>query len=202
MIPLTIGTEKHSLPTSWGDVSVEKFFQLANEPDLQDVFKIISILLDIDYDTAIMIDAKYIAHTIVPMLTWLNDMPKLKELAMPERIKIGSKWVDPHLEIRKEPQGLKILLQSSMTEDKSEQEMITYSIAVYLFFKYYKCEYSEMKKTDFEDRLSLFQKLISQCSILEAYPVAGFFLKKSKKFRRLKPKYINLSIPRMRFQPV
>lgn len=192
MIPFSLNAEKHFLPSGWDEVSVNKFFELL-ETDVNDPFAIVSVLSGIEYDRAITIDAKSLVTDLMPSLAWINDKLKLEEIAKPSHIKIGTKFIPVSFQLAEEPFGLKILAQSAMNDDKPEFELITYTLAVYLYFKYYGCDYNEMNAGDFDEKLSVFQKLIGHCSITEAYPVATFFLTKLKPSTKQNPKCLKLS---------
>lgn len=140
--------EKVSVPTSWGDLTVEQVSKLSKCERNEDVFK---LMTGLDFS---------LYGQISPYLDFLNVPIKLDLIEKREFITVGNEFIKvPN--IRNCTFGQKILFKSKLQEikDSNVLDSVPYLVAIYLIPKF---------EVELLDEFAI---QISKCSVIDVYGV-------------------------------
>lgn len=170
------------IASSYSELTVKQFAQLANPKRKGDLCEVLAVVSDKPYEFWFDADITKVGmEDLSNALLWTANVPDFRGLSVPKEIKINGNAVKVADDISIKTLGqelsfvqLVIPRIKSYRNDKEEEAMeltdaIAMAMAVYL--------QPEITGKKFDaDTLPETEKLCSACNIMEAYPVANFFL--------------------------
>lgn len=173
MIPVTINNHNMYIPSSWDEVTVAQFIKLASDGDcVNPVAKTIAALTGIDYDIIESMQCD-VSDSVMQSISFIGNVPDFSKMKAPAEIKIGEQVLTVPKDITEETFGQKIMIQQKINDciesGKDLSTLIPFTIATYFQPAYFNEKYSGKKAEQLEE-------LTNQCKIIEAFPVANFFL--------------------------
>lgn len=166
--------EKVEIAESWFELTVEAWVKLmgitdkSSEVNLIAAFTGISVA-DLNKSKDTNIDLKVFAHT-----GWYSQPINFSDLKRGKTITVDGKTVNVPKDLGFKTLGQKIILQQKIKETEgSLSELIPYAFAVYIAPELYGKDYDLEGLDDFVD------KFVNKLLIVEVFPIASFFLKKS-----------------------
>lgn len=186
MIPLLLGEQKFNLPISWEEITIKQWLDL-REIDFTDICSILAVLTGIDRDIWFSsTEVSDIEQNVIPQLEFLADPIDLTKVPLPKTVTIGGKQIEVPTDIGLKTYGQKIIFQREMLKYADaggdfKIEFMPRALAIYL-----------CPEEKFTDAAAIeYQKEVEQMKVVEAYPVACFFLSRllkswSEKVRTLK----------------
>ncbi len=188
-IPYNIGGATHYCPTSYEQISVRTYLQIMEEwDDKEDLIKLFCIITGFDYDR--LNNAKFqegYEQEIFRGIAWIyQEKIEWDKLVPKEFLIIDDKEIKIPEDIGDESIGQKIsIMQAASEEDVSELQLIPDVLSIYLdpHFNEYDKPLEERKFN--KKRAIEFREKILDLPILECYPLAFFFLNRSKSSTKL-----------------
>lgn len=173
MTPIKINGQSLEIPSSWDEVTVGQFIQLRESAEcVNPVAKIISALTGIEYETIESMKCD-VSDAVLQAINFVGNVPEFSKMIAPDKINIGGTDYDVIKDISEETFGQKIMMQQKINEateaGKDLSVLIPFAIATYFQPIVFNEKYSGKKAEQFET-------VTSQCKIIEAFPVANFFL--------------------------
>lgn len=183
-LPFKLGKKlKFELPVSWDEITVAQFLALKKKP--KNDAELFSILSGLPVEDWMNASEANIDEVILPLIEYLKDQPNLDELLPPKTITINKKELKVPKNIGLKSYGQKILLHKAIRNHtevipdgdggekevtKDLDELIPYTLAVY-----FHDQLNDNGRTDpgYVDEVV---PLMEQLMIVEAYPIASFFL--------------------------
>jgi len=170
MIPLTLGEKKFNLPSDWNDITVKQWLDLRSI-DFTDICAILAVLTGIEREmwfTSTEISG--IEEIILPQLQFLADPIDLTKIELQKFVTISGKEVEVPKDIGLKTYGQKIIFQQEMlkysaTDGNFKIEFMPRAIAIYMCPE----PFTDIKAFEYE-------KEIERMKVVEAYPLASFFL--------------------------
>lgn len=180
MLHAKLGEKEFDMKTSWGEITVKEFTELMKSENTGSVTAQLSVITGLtkeEIQSANSIDIeKLLLHT--EFLNTLPDLEKIKK-TIPEAIRIGDKTLPVIKDLTLEPWGCKEVLYTEMIRcvqvDGHLMNCVAYAIATYFYKAYHGKDFDPAKMDEII-------KAAEQCSFIEVFPVANFFLNKSKKY--------------------
>lgn len=179
MIHAKLGAKEFDMPSSWEEITVKQFMDLTKDEAINSVTMQMAILTGLSKQEILSANSIHLERNILPHTEFINTIPDLERIKkeIPKTIRIGEKVlpVIKHLEL--EPWGCKETLYMEMIKaykaDGHLNNLLAVAIATYFYQVYYGKDFDS-------EKLDEFVKTTEQCSFIEAFPVANFFLNKSK----------------------
>lgn len=195
MIPLLLGEQKFNLPTDWNELTISQWLTL-REIDFTDICSILAVLTGIDRDTWFSsTEFSTIEERVIPHLEFLTNPIDLEKIPLPKNVTISGKTIDVPTDIGLKTYGQKIIFQKEMLKHIDPNgdfkiEFMPRALSIYLCPEPFTDEAAKKYQTEVE-----------QMKVVEAYPVACFFLSRllkswSEKVRTLKAPTIPTSSKR------
>lgn len=170
-------------PTSYEELTLSQFFNIRDKSkDLFDVFEILSGVSAEQWRNETDLN---IIDAIYPFINFISEEPPtFDKYIRPDTIDIAGKRYDVTRSI-----GIKTLAQKWAFEDavkKNENDVDLIPIALAIYFQ------PEIDGTAFNgERVEDIMNLVMDCTIVEAFPVAGFFFNNYKRFAKENQKNLN-----------
>ena len=172
------GLENKQIPESWAEVTVHHYLKFTYDWDGKDPVRLLAILIDEDYGTVFNLgeDPTKIEKVLSYMLSDIPDWDQLKK-RVPDTVTINGKElkVKP---VARGSLGQKIYLEQMASNIKGDLDKIPQLIpaicAIYLSPQYFDEPAFSVEQSE------ELTKIILQEPILEMFPVASFFLSRSR----------------------
>jgi len=173
MTPILIDNKNIYIADCWEDVTVDQFVKLISNADcVNPVANIIAALTGIDYDVIESMKCD-VSESVMSAISFVGNVPDFSAMKTPDKITIGDKLLPVIKDITEECFGQKIMVQQKINDcvesGKDLSTLIAFTIATYFQPAFYNEKYSGKKAEEFE-------QITKHCKILEAFPVANFFL--------------------------
>lgn len=188
MIPFKSGEFTFELPSKWADLTLKQFYALRDSDGK--AITAASILSGIPVSEFAKSDDVFILEKIYPFLTFLDDKFDLENYFIPDFITIdGVKYPKPK-ELGVNTAGQKWHLEDAYREivekDKSEVDIYPLALAIYM----QPIVTGKQYDADLVDELV---PKIMDCKLIEAWPLASFFLTSYAKQLNLKERTLVMS---------
>jgi hypothetical protein len=175
MTPIKINGQSLEIPSSWDEVTTMQFIELSDSEERPNhIVRIISALTGIEYETLAATECE-IAESVLQAVAFIGTPPDFSKLIAPDKINVGGKLLTVPKDITSETFGQKTLVQQKINEcveaKKELSSIIPFTIAQYFQPAYYDSKYNDKQAEQFES-------ITRHVKILEAFPVANFFLSK------------------------
>ena len=181
MIPLKIADLKFNFPTSWEDITVEQYFRIAdnkvlsNEDTSRNPFvEIVSILSGIPYEKWFHVNDQDVELKVIPYMAFLKDKLDLDKLPRPKEFRIGDKKYKLPENLGFKTWGQKIVMEDKLDpilKNGGDLSVLTPCVLAVYF------QPEITGGAFFQEKAEELIPQINQCKIVDAYPVAAFFLR-------------------------
>lgn len=185
MLNYTIGDRRVKIPISWDEVNVDQFLKIQNQAKDGDPIAAIAILCNLPYDYVFNLKVNEADFdNFAKALNWFyDDLPDFKTLPLPGSLKINEKDYKIPDDLTAGTLGQKIVFEQKVIASIEATGDTTAIIDEVLAIYFYPAVTG--KPFDPED-LEETRKAIRNCSIMQAYPIAYFFLTNLLKYSKLK----------------
>lgn len=172
MLSLKIKTKKGTLtreiPESWKECTLGMWIRISNW-DGVDYVKGFSKIIGVDYDIISRSKSKKLYRTLFQIIEWTGEKIDWEHLPVPKYLDIGEKTIEVPKHLGEHTLGQKILVHETMMTSEDVTEALPTALAVYFDPLYHSKEFDR-------DRAIKFEAQMKELPVLEAYPVAVFFL--------------------------
>jgi hypothetical protein len=195
--PFILGSKQANIPSGYHELTLGQFVELSTLTDLQDVCLILQALTGVsaqDWN-----DAELNALNIALLnnaLIWLHEKAGFDKWPVPDNITINGKACEVPKRIEIKTLGQKAAFDRYITNEVSVdggQTILTPRHMVKAIAIYMQPEYTGQKFNP--DELDKMEGYVKGLSVMEAVPLATFFL---RKLLNLKSVRIKLSTPKMK----
>lgn len=109
MLPITINGNKYQLPTSWDEVSFQRYCKLVvsakQHGSSWNFAHVLCCLIDIDLKHAQNIDVKQYHKNIGPLMKWIEALPTPDKIPVPKSVMIDEVEVPVYKTMTEQPYG-------------------------------------------------------------------------------------------------
>lgn len=192
----------------WEELTVKHWISLSKlEGKELDFFQVFSVFSGIDYKVLMSINDKNLERKIYQGVNWFFEEPvDLDKVPLPEQVVYNKTAIPIPKHFGSKTIGQKFMLNKHIKSKMSMEEMIPIVLAIYLEPEYkIKRKEIELGKMHIDfteeeralvawspEKTAHFIKVCEDFPIMEAYPIASFFLGLRKHPKRLGLKVLNL----------
>lgn len=182
MIPIKIGSIKAELPSSWDEVTLSQYIEMARHAEDLSIIRLLSIMSGVDYFLIINVNQESFDDRIIDHLTFINQPIDVHSLPCPGSLTIDGKILQIPSDPGKCTIGQKLALQSKIRigQDMNtlHAELVSWAVTIYM--------QPLIDGAAFNDeRLEEVRSKILQLPLTQVYPVGSFFLNGWVKFLKL-----------------
>lgn len=174
MVTIKINNHEYDIPTSWNDITLKQYINLATYVDDINHIRLLSIFTGIEYDVLANFPCDDFQIKVIPEMIFLQEELDILTIKRAKVLHIGEYEFEPILDPSKERLGQKLFMQQ-ITEVAVKQSYPHYSLVAPIIANYYAPFVHPQKKWD-EKHIKHFEKLVLDMPLFEAYPEADFFL--------------------------
>jgi hypothetical protein len=174
MVTIKINSHKYDIPTTWDEITLRQYIELATYVEDINHIRLLSIFTGIDYGVLSNFPCDDFQIKVLPEMNFLNDELNVLSLKRAKHLHIGEHVFEPILDPSKERLGQKLFMQQ-ITETAVSNSLPHHSLIAPVIANYYAPFVHPDKKWD-EKHIKEFEKLVLDMPMYEAYPEADFFL--------------------------
>jgi len=209
MLTFSIGDTSFSIPTSWNEVSVGQFLQWQSNEKIKagDLSELLFILTGLQPESFEQL-SEFDISRIALALEWIEDMPDFKELPLPSHYSLDGVSVNIPEQLTTESWGQKEytepILIDCLEKTGDVIDVMDKILAAY-FYPLYASKNNPLHKSHYlkdfvqHDEKILNHKqfngksmidLVHESKLIEAYPIASFFLRSCLRLSKQKEKHL------------
>lgn len=165
------------VPLSWNDITISQFLRLKKYKEHNDI-ELLSIMLNVDKEMVITSTNPDLDIDVYPHLKWYMDDSLVAVIASAKKlevIKVGDKEVKVPKDLMAKTFAQKIAMEQVVEQYEDPYDAMSDILAIYLYPEYY-----NDRKFDIEQIDDFKKQYIDNLSIVVAYPICTFFLRKLK----------------------
>jgi hypothetical protein len=174
MVTIKINNHEYNIPTSWSEVTLRQYINLATYVDDINHIRLLSIFTGIDYDVLANFPCDDFQIKVIPEMDFLKEELNVLTIKRAKVLHIGEFVFDVILDPSKERLGQKLFMQQ-ITENAVANHYPHYSLVAPIIANYYAPFSHPSNKWD-ERHIKQFEELVLDMPLFEAYPEADFFL--------------------------
>lgn len=170
------GVER-KIPQGWFDLNIRQYKKLKSYVRHNDII-FMAAMLDVSEQEIIDCDITDLDHIVYANVSWYISQKDTIEESMSKMkhksITVDGKVIDIPKDLKMETFGQKISAEQLLEKaaDKNPYDIIAEIIAIYLYPKVYN------KKFDYDAAIEFRDRHVYDISIIEAFPLGTFFLKR------------------------
>lgn len=177
----------YNIPSTWGDVTVQQFYDL-KKSNPNDIVETLSILTGCPYGIMSRTKTYDIVETVQPIIAFLNRPMLDKENPPVYKIKINERHFPAPKDLTRYSLAQKLAACDAIEQAEKEFNG-NYYMAIHKIVAIYFYPIVTGKEFDLEDPIDqelfdAFEKELLKCSALEVYEVADFFLSRLLRLRK------------------
>lgn len=175
MLQVKVQDKTFFVPEKWEEVSVKQFADLDRFRAELNPARVMSIFTGIDYGWILNADPKEIEVKLLSCMHFLGSDVDVAKFVRPDYILIAGRRFDVPKAIRNETYGQKMYIQE-LVNDGVKRKLPIYDLIPMALAIYFQPAFDDKPFDD--KRAEALKPMMSHLPICDAYPVAGFFLKK------------------------
>jgi len=174
MVTIKINDYEYDIPTSWNEVTLRQYIELATYIEDINHIRLLSIFTGIDYDVLANFPCDDFQIKVIPEMDFLQEELNVLAIKRAKVLHIGNYEFEPILDPSKERLGQKLFMQQ-ITENAVANHYPHFSLVAPIIANYYAPFVHPQKKWE-EKHIKEFEQLVLDMPMVEAYPEADFFL--------------------------
>lgn len=181
MIPIKIDSISAQLPTSWDEVTLGQYIEMAKHSDELSIIRLLSILSGVDYLVLMNVNSETFDDRIVDHMGFIREPINVHELPAVESLTINGKSYplpDPAKCTIGQKLGLESQIRIGQDMNTLHADLVATAVAIYMQPLIDAAPYND-------ERIEPIRNMVLQLPLKQVYPAGSFFLNGWVKFLKL-----------------